>query len=161
MPDLVEKLNALLKSKSWKIATAESCTGGLIAAAITDKSGSSAMFDRGFVTYSNEAKQDLLGVSKQTLDTQGAVSPETAREMVEGALDKTAVDIAVSVTGVAGPTGGTPEKPVGLVYIAAKTRAGDIKIQQHFFKGDRQAVRAQTVDAAFQLLIDIIEDKAA
>ena len=115
---LVERLAAQLLRQHWMLATAESCTGGLIAGACTDLSGSSNWFERGFVTYSNAAKTELLGVDAQLIERQGAVSEPVARAMAEGALRHSAAQLAVAVTGVAGPTGGTPDKPVGLVWFA-------------------------------------------
>lgn len=140
----------LLKKHHLKVTTAESCTGGMVAASITDVSGSSEFFDAGVVTYSNEAKAALLGVSKKTLDSYGAVSPNTACEMAEGALKLSGADIAISVTGIAGPTGGTDEKPVGLVYIGLSGKGGTVSYK-NIFSGDRAAVRKQTVDRAFEL----------
>ena len=127
------------------IVGAESCTGGLIATVLTSVSGSSAWVDRGFVTYSNEAKMELLGVSAKTLDDFGAVSEETAREMAIGALKASRATMAFSVTGVAGPTGGTAAKPVGMVCFGFATTAGVIAFTHHF-KGDRSAVREQSVN---------------
>lgn len=148
-------LSTLLRSKSFKLATAESCTGGMISAAMTDLSGSSDVFDRGFVTYSNQAKINMLGVLPKTLDLYGAVSEETVREMAAGALKNSLADISIAVTGIAGPTGGTEQKPVGLVYIgvANKDRLYAFK---HIFKGNRSEVRQQTVNSALQHLSDII-----
>lgn len=145
-------LSRKLRLKGWKLATAESCTGGLIAAAITGLAGSSAIFDRGFVTYSNEAKHDHLGVSLNTLNQFGAVSREVASEMVMGLLDHSASDIAVSVTGIAGPSGGTDEKPVGLVYIGTAIKGGAPHVTKNIFEGDRAAIRAQAVDMALTQL---------
>jgi nicotinamide-nucleotide amidase len=152
------------KAAGCMIATAESCTGGLIAAAITDIAGASAVFDRGFVTYSNAAKIDLLGVSATTLDAHGAVSPQTAMEMAAGALARSGVHLAVSVTGIAGPGGGSPEKTVGLVYIGVAA-AGLVDVRE-LRLGDigRPAIRATTVDAALSALLqalDGIVDQAA
>ena len=127
------------------IVGAESCTGGLIAAVLTSVSGSSAWVDRGFVTYSNEAKIEMLGVSAKTLDAFGAVSEETAREMAAGALKSSRATKAYSVTGVAGPTGGTAAKPVGMVCFSFATVNGVISFTHHF-KGDRGAVREQSVN---------------
>jgi nicotinamide-nucleotide amidase len=124
---------------------AESCTGGLIAATITSVSGSSSWFDRGFVTYSNEAKMTMLGVKRRTLDAHGAVSEETAREMAAGALANSNATIAFSVTGVAGPTGGSPKKPVGMVCFGFATKNETRTTTQHF-QGDRAAVREQSVE---------------
>ncbi|MBP6528517.1 MAG: CinA family protein [Burkholderiales bacterium] len=127
------------------IAGAESCTGGLISAVLTGVSGSSAWVDRGFVTYSNEAKMELLGVLPGTLDTYGAVSEETAREMARGALSRSGASIAYSVTGVAGPTGGTASKPVGMVCFGFAT-ADDVFTATQYFAGDRNSVREQSVN---------------
>jgi PncC family amidohydrolase len=152
---MIENLNKLLRSKKLKLTTAESCTGGLISAAITEVAGSSDIFDRGFVTYSNEAKIAMLGVSLITLETYGAVSEQTAGEMVKGALKNSLSDVAVSVTGIAGPSGGTPEKPVGLVYIGIANKQ-ETKVFKHIFKGNRSEVRQQTVEKVFQHLSDFI-----
>jgi nicotinamide-nucleotide amidase len=151
---LAELLGRTLHGLGWTVATAESCTGGLIAGAITDIPGSSAWFDRGFVTYSNEAKIELLGVSPTTLDTQGAVSEAAARERVSGALRNSGATIAVAVTGIAGPAGGTPAKPVGLVWLAWGRRDGPVEALSEHFRGDRAAVRAATVRRALEGLIE-------
>jgi nicotinamide-nucleotide amidase len=153
-PWLAERLGRILNERGWTVATAESCTGGLIAGAITDIAGSSAWFDRGFVTYSNEAKVDMLGVSTTTLDAHGAVSEATAREMVSGALARSDATIAVAVTGIAGPAGGTPAKPVGLVWLAWGRRDGRVDARSEHFEGDRAAVRAATVEQALEGLIE-------
>ena len=136
------------------MATAESCTGGMIAASITDVAGSSSVLDRGFVTYSNEAKQDMLGVSLATLQAHGAVSRQTAIEMAEGALARSRADLAVSVTGIAGPDGGSAEKPVGLVHMAVARRGGGTAHRELRF-GDigRDQVRTATVVEALKALI--------
>lgn len=137
-------------------ATAESCTGGLISAAITSISGSSAWFDRGFVTYTNEAKQDLLNVPKQILEQYGAVSVQTAAYMVNGAINNSKADFAVSVTGIAGPTGGTKEKPVGTVCIAFKHRSWEYaQVKCHHFSGNRSQVRLQTAMHALKGLLTL------
>jgi len=130
------------------LVTAESCTGGWIAKMLTDLPGSSAWFDAGVVTYSYEAKQALLGVDPRTLEHVGAVSEETALEMVSGALARFGAGVAVAVTGIAGPSGGTPDKPVGTVWIAWKRRGGYAHAQLFHFAGDREAVRRRTVAAA-------------
>ncbi|MEP7185648.1 MAG: CinA family protein [Rhodanobacter sp.] len=130
------------------LVTAESCTGGWIAKALTDLPGSSAWFEAGLVTYSYRAKETLLGVNPRTLETTGAVSEETALEMVSGALARFGAGLAVAVTGVAGPTGGTVEKPVGTVWVSWKRRGGYGHAQMFHFSGDREAVRRQTVAAA-------------
>jgi nicotinamide-nucleotide amidase len=153
--DLAAALGRALESRGWKLATAESCTGGLVAGAVTDVAGSSAWFERGFVTYSNEAKIELLGVRPETLVVHGAVSEPTAREMVEGALARSRADVAVAVTGIAGPGGGTPEKPVGLVWLAWATRGGPVASAAHSLPGDRAAVRDATVVLALQGVLDL------
>jgi nicotinamide-nucleotide amidase len=147
-------LGRALAARGLKAATAESCTGGLIAGAITDVAGSSAWFDRGFVTYSNEAKVELLGVRPETLARFGAVSEATARAMVAGALERSRADIAVAVTGIAGPDGGTADKPVGLVWLAWGVRNGEVEAASCHFPGDRAAVREATVAFALEGLIE-------
>jgi len=146
-----ETLLAAYRAKGWKIATAESCTGGLIAAALTAIAGSSDVVDRGFVTYSNEAKAELLGVDPALIERVGAVSEDVARAMAAGALQRSRADAAVSVTGVAGPGGGSAEKPVGLVWFGLATQAG-VTAESVVFPGDRSQVRAQTVAHALALL---------
>jgi len=137
------------------VATAESCTGGLIAGALTDIAGSSAVIDRGFVTYTNQAKIDMLGVKSATLDAFGAVSRETALQMVHGALFRSRASFAVAVTGIAGPGGGSPEKPVGLVHLAVKSRAGHA-LHREMRYGDigREQVRMATVRTALEMILD-------
>lgn len=144
---------ATYRERNWMIATAESCTGGMIAGALTEISGSSAVFDRGFVTYTNQAKMDLIGVSRLTLDAFGAVSRETALQMVQGALMRSGADIAVAVTGIAGPGGGSAEKPVGLVHLALKARRGIMEHREMRY-GDigRDQVRLATVRTALEML---------
>jgi nicotinamide-nucleotide amidase len=141
-------LGARLREQRHTLVTAESCTGGWIAKVLTDIEGSSAWFDCGLATYSYEAKQALLGVSPLTLEHFGAVSRETVLEMVSGALVHSGASVAVAVTGIAGPTGGTPEKPVGTVWIAWKQRGGYPRAEVFHFDGNREAVRRQTVLAA-------------
>ncbi len=142
---LAEHIGKVCVAEERIIVGAESCTGGLIAAVLTSVSGSSVWLDRGFVTYSNEAKMEMLGVSPTTLDTFGAVSEETAREMAIGALKASRAAMAYSVTGVAGPTGGTAAKPVGMVCFGFATANG-VESFTHHFKGDRSAVREQSVN---------------
>ena len=154
IPELSIALGATLAARHWTAATAESCTGGLVAGAITDTAGSSGWFDRGFVTYSNEAKIELLGVLPETLDRFGAVSEQTAREMVTGALERSRADIAVAVTGIAGPAGGTADKPVGLVWFAWGVRGGAVEAVSHQFPGDRAAVREASVALALGGMLD-------
>jgi nicotinamide-nucleotide amidase len=153
----VDKLNDKLFEKKWLLATAESCTGGMISASITCKAGSSRVFDRGFVTYSNEAKMDMLGVPEETLSEFGAVSEETVIEMTKGALKHSRAHIAVSVTGIAGPDGGTAQKPVGLVYIGYGLKGGVVQSTKHLFKGNREEVRTQTTKEALKHLLSIIK----
>ncbi|HTC25708.1 CinA family protein [Dyella sp.] len=140
------------------LVTAESCTGGWIAKTLTDLPGSSAWFDAGVVTYSYDAKASLLGVSRATLEHNGAVSEETALEMVSGALDRFGAGVAVAVTGIAGPTGGTPDKPVGTVWISWQRRGGAPRAKRFHFSGDRDAVRRQTVAAALIGLRETLAD---
>ena len=148
--ELAQQLGQLLKSKEKKIATAESCTGGWIAQMITEVSGSSAWFDRGFVTYSNAAKMQMLGVKPETLEKFGAVSVQTATEMVAGTLAHSDADCAIAVTGIAGPDGGTAEKPVGTVFIAWADKNKDVKVVQKKLMGNRHQIRRQTVKIALQ-----------
>ncbi|MCW5771961.1 MAG: CinA family protein [Rhodospirillaceae bacterium] len=136
-----------------KVATAESCTGGMVAAALTAVAGSSDVFERGFVVYSNAAKTDLLGVPADLVRTQGAVSHAVAAAMAEGALAHSQADVAVSITGIAGPGGGSADKPVGLVYIGAAARGHPAIVERHVFAGDRAAVRAASAERALTLLL--------
>lgn len=155
---LAEKLVTLAREKNITFGTAESCTGGLISAAVTDISGASAVFWGGIVSYDNRVKEHLLGVEHETLVTLGAVSAKTAEQMALGAVRALSVDFAVSVTGIAGPGGGTPEKPVGLVYIAVASTKGVITVKENHFKGEREEVRRQTVETALSMLISAIEE---
>lgn len=148
----------LCKSKKLTLATAESCTGGLVAAALSEIPGSSLVLDRGFVTYSNEAKQQMLGVTPATIDVYGAVSTECAEEMAKGALAHASVDLAISVTGIAGPTGAVRGKPIGLVYFCAASRSG--RVIAHYRKyGDigRANVRRECVLQALAMLQELAE----
>ncbi|MFB3897010.1 MAG: competence/damage-inducible protein A [bacterium] len=145
-------IGSLLRHKKLRLAIAESCTGGLIANRITNISGSSDYFDRGLVVYSNQAKQDLLGVPKETIKNHGAVSEPTAISMVQGLLKQTKADIGISVTGIAGPTGGTPDKPVGLVYIALATANRYQHCVKYNFNGDREMIKWRTSQVALNLL---------
>ena len=151
--DMATRVLAELRAKDLMLATAESCTGGLIAALLTDVPGASHNFDRGFVTYSNHAKHDMLGVAKAVLISSGAVSEPVARAMAQGVLTHSRADVAVAVTGVAGPGGGTPQKPVGLVHIAAARKGRAVLHEAHQF-GDigRDEVRFKSVEAALNLL---------
>lgn len=149
---IIEEFSA----RGLTVATAESCTGGLIAGALTEISGSSAVVDRGFVTYSNVAKHEMIGVSEEMLAQFGAVSKETALEMVEGALKAAGTSLAVAVTGIAGPGGGSPEKPVGLVHLAAASKTGKlIHREMRYSDLGRTAIRLATVRTALEMLLDV------
>lgn len=150
-----EKLVKILMEKGLSISTAESCTGGLIAGTIVNVAGASAVFNEGFVTYSNEAKEKRLGVSHDTLENKGAVSEETVKEMAQGLRRVTGADVAIVSSGIAGPDGGTEEKPVGLVYLCCST-GNELYVSKNIFKGDRQQVREQAVRTAIELVIDSI-----
>ena len=144
---------ATLKARGQKLCTVESCTGGMISAAITQYSGSSAVFDYGFVTYANEAKTALVGVDAGLLAQMGAVSLDVAQAMAEGGLERSGADFCLSVTGIAGPTGGSTDKPVGLVFIGLASKASPTQVQKHLFEdGGRQNIREQATLAAFNLL---------
>ena len=151
--ELATRLGALLVQRKWRVATAESCTGGLLAGAITDVAGSSGWFERGFVTYSNDAKVEMLSVDVGTLTAHGAVSEPTAREMAAGALQRSGADLAIAVTGVAGPTGGSAAKPVGLVCFGLGCRDGRVESWTERFAGDREAVREAAVTRALDALV--------
>lgn len=155
---LAEQVAAAALRQRLMLVTAESCTGGWIAKTLTDLPGSSAWFDAGVVTYSYGAKEALLGVNPRTLERTGAVSEETALEMVSGALARFGAGMAVAVTGIAGPTGGTPDKPVGTVWVGWKRRGGYAHAQLFRFDGDREAVRRQTVAAALKGVLKDLTD---
>ncbi len=147
----------MLKSHGLLLATAESCTGGGVAQAVTEVAGSSAWFERGFVTYSNLSKQQMLGVSAETLRQHGAVSELTVREMVAGALQHSAAQVALAVSGIAGPDGGTADKPVGTVWFAWGVKDGATHAQRHRLDGDRAEVRARSVHIALQGVLDLLD----
>ena len=153
--ELCARLAEALLARGWKLATAESCTGGLIAAACTERSGSSDWFERGFVTYSNAAKTESLGVDAALIEQQGAVSEVVARAMAFGALRHSQAQVAVSVTGVAGPTGGSAAKPVGTVWFGFHVD-GRLTSETRVFPGDRAAVRSATVRHALQRLVEFL-----
>jgi len=155
---LARRVGARLKKGKLKLATAESCTGGWIAQAVTSVAGSSEWFERGFVTYSNEAKKELLGVRARTLSSHGAVSEETAREMASGALARSRAQVAIAVTGVAGPGGGTRSKPVGTVCLAWSRKKRTPESVVRHFRGSREAIRRQSVAFALQGLLDRLEE---
>lgn len=145
----------LMLKRQWMLTTAESCTGGMIAAACTDLAGSSSWFERGFVTYSNEAKSDMLGVPAELIATHGAVSEPVARAMASGALQNSRAQVALSVTGIAGPSGGSPDKPVGTVWFGWATPDG-VWSEIQRFDGDRAAVRAATVHHSITRLLVLL-----
>ncbi|TRL41492.1 CinA family protein [Rhizobium straminoryzae] len=159
--DILDQAKAIIRhyaALGQRIATAESCTGGMIAGALTEISGSSAVVDRGFVTYSNAAKMDLVGVTPATLDRFGAVSRETALQMARGALFRSLADSAVAVTGIAGPGGGSAEKPVGLVHLAAMSRKGTL-LHREMRYGDlgRDGIRTATIRTALEMLAELVQ----
>jgi len=153
---IVPVLADALRQAGLKIATAESCTGGLIAGACTTIAGSSDWFERGFVTYSNEAKTEMLGVDSALIDAHGAVSEPVARAMAEGAIARSRAQLAVAVTGVAGPTGGSPSKPVGTVWLAWAGAGQATRTELLTLAGDRRAIREQTVQHALQRLLEVV-----
>jgi nicotinamide-nucleotide amidase len=153
--DIARKLGAALKAKGLKLATAESCTGGWVAMALTAIPGSSEWFERGYVTYSNEAKREDLGVAEQTLRRHGAVSEQVAREMAAGTLKRARAQVALAITGVAGPTGGTADKPVGLVCFAW-AHGSKITSETRRFDGDRESVRRQSVLHALERATELL-----
>lgn len=151
-----ENLSEALLAHKLTLVAAESCTGGMISAAMTDLPGSSKVFERGFVTYSNQSKQDLLGVPSDILINKGAVSAQCAKAMVLGALDNSAANIAVSVTGIAGPGGGSEQKPIGLVYIGVCLKGSEPVVHECHFSGSRHDIRTSTCNKVFALLIEAI-----
>lgn len=151
---LAAALGAALQARGWQCATAESCTGGLVAGAITAIAGSSVWFERGFVTYTNESKREMLGIPAEVLEVHGAVSEPVARAMAAGALAQSTADLAVAVTGVAGPGGGTAAKPVGMVCFAWAVRGSTPQVATHHLPGDRAAVREAAVAVALRGLVD-------
>jgi nicotinamide-nucleotide amidase len=153
---LAETVLDLCRRRGWKLATAESCTGGMVAAALTDIAGSSDVVERGFVTYSNDAKIELLGVPSALIGQHGAVSEEVARAMATGALMHAPVELAVAITGIAGPGGGSATKPVGLVHFSAARKGGAVVTEHQIFTGDRDQVRAAATRRAIELLIEQI-----
>jgi nicotinamide-nucleotide amidase len=156
MDVLALQAGSALKSHGLKLVTAESCTGGGVAQAVTDVAGSSSWFERGFITYSNLSKQQMLGVSEETLRQHGAVSEATVREMVAGALANSAAQVATAVSGIAGPDGGTQDKPVGTVWFAWGIKQGLTMARVHHLAGDRSEVRARAVDIALQGVIELL-----
>ena len=155
MEMLAAQVGEMLKSHGLMLAAAESCTGGGVAQAITEIPGSSDWFERGFVTYANASKVEMLGVREETLRQHGAVSEATVREMAEGALRHSHAHISLAVSGIAGPAGGTPEKPVGTVFFAWSVRGDATHARKHFLTGNRAEIRAQSVRIALQGLLEI------
>lgn len=154
---LAQQVLDLAREAGIMVTAAESCTGGLVMAALTDPAGASEMVDRGFVTYSNAAKSEMLGVAPELIEAHGAVSQEVARAMAEGALARSDAGLAVSITGIAGPGGGSADKPVGLVWFAlARTGAPAITVEKRFADMDRAGIRAASVETALQLLTDAL-----
>ena len=149
---LVLQVGEQFKSRGIKLVTAESCTGGGLAFSITSISGSSDWFDRGVVSYSNQSKEELLGVNRLTLETFGSVSAETAREMAEGALSRSHAQVSIALTGIAGPKGGTHNKPVGTVWIACAQTNASTQVVHHLISGERDIVREKSIEAALQIL---------
>ncbi len=158
MEQLVIEIGEELKKREWKLVTAESCTGGGVAYAITSVSGSSDWFERGLVTYSNLAKEELLGVKSTTLNTFGAVSEQTAQAMAEGALQHSQAQVSVAITGIAGPSGGTANKPVGTVWFAWASIHAKTKTHLETLSGNREAVREQSVHIALKNLLAFIKN---
>lgn len=156
--ELEEHLVRLLKEKNMTVSTAESCTGGLIAGAIINAAGASDVLNEGYITYSNEAKERLVGVNRETLEKFGAVSEETAREMALGAAKAAGSSVGLSSTGIAGPGGGTKEKPVGLIYIGCSIN-GEVKVKKLQFHGNRMENRLHTVEEVLKLAAEILENK--
>ena len=156
---LSEQVAAAALARGWRLATAESCTGGWLAKCLTDVAGSSRWFERGFVTYSNAAKVQQLAVDAAALDQHGAVSAETALGMASGCLGVSGVDLAVAVTGIAGPDGGTAAKPVGLVWFALAGRERPARSEQHHFAGSREAIRRASVALALGLLREALSGR--
>ena len=152
---LAAKVGEMLSSRGLMLATAESCTGGGVAEAVTEIPGSSEWFERGFITYANQAKVEMLGVQEDTLRLHGAVSEAVVREMAEGALRHSHAHISLAVSGIAGPGGGTPEKPVGTVFFAWSVRNGETRAHKLLFAGNRAEIRAQSVRIALQGLLEI------
>ncbi|MFH1493324.1 MAG: nicotinamide-nucleotide amidase [Pseudomonadota bacterium] len=154
---LAEETGQALKARGWMLATAESCTGGWVGEAVTAVPGSSVWYDRGFITYTNASKQEMLGVQAETLAQHGAVSEETVREMAAGVLRHSQAHISLSISGIAGPTGGSPDKPVGTVCFAWCIKNGPLKSERRIFAGDRHAVRQQAVSHALRGVLALLQ----
>ena len=154
--ELSREVGRRLRAAGLLLSTAESCTGGWVSKVLTDVAGSSGWFDRGFVTYSNEAKLDMLGVPSETLTRHGAVSEPAVREMAEGALRNSRSQVAVAISGIAGPEGGSAEKPVGTVWLAWAVRGRETRSERVVLAGDRSAVRGQAVELALRGILDVV-----
>ena len=159
--ELAVQAGQCLAQRGWMLVTAESCTGGWVGQAVTAVSGSSAWYERGYITYSNTSKSEMLGVQQATLDRHGAVSPQTAQEMAIGALNRSHAQISVSITGIAGPDGGTAMKPVGMVCFAWAARDGLVQQETRYFTGNREAIRRQAVATALQGILRLAGDTTA
>lgn len=159
--ELIDRIAVALIQRRERMGTAESCTGGLIAAACTELAGSSQWFERGIVSYSNQAKTELLGVPAALIEQHGAVSGEVAQHMARGLIAHAPVDWALAVTGIAGPSGGSAAKPVGTVWLALLHAGEPVKVWQEFFNGNRHEVRIATLRAGLMALCEALEDKAA
>jgi nicotinamide-nucleotide amidase len=159
--ELAVALGDALRARHLRVATAESCTGGLVAGAITSVAGSSEWFERGFITYSNEAKHEMLGVPHALIETHGAVSEAVARAMAEGALARSTADCAAAVTGVAGPGGGSAAKPVGMVCFGFALRGSETRVETRRFPGDRAAVRDASVEESLSGLVALVGERSA
>ena len=159
--ELAVQAGQCLAQRGWMLVTAESCTGGWVGQAVTAVSGSSAWYERGYITYSNTSKSEMLGVQQATLDRHGAVSPQIAREMAIGALNRSHAQISVSITGIAGPDGGTAMKPVGMVCFAWAARDGLVQQETRYFTGNREAVRRQAVATALQGILRLAGEATA
>lgn len=155
---LAARVGERLQAAGWMLATAESCTGGWVAKVVTDIAGSSAWFDRGFVTYTNAAKRELLGVDSEVIRVHGAVSEATVREMAAAALARSAARISLAISGIAGPGGSTPDKPVGMVWFAWATGPGEVQSVHRLFHGDRETVRRQAVAFALEGVLERVVD---
>lgn len=154
----IQALGLALKKRQWKLVTAESCTGGGLAYFLTSIAGSSDWFERGFVTYSNASKEELLGVQAETLEQFGAVSEETALEMAMGAINQSAAQLSMAITGIAGPDGGSPQKPVGTVWFGWKAGFAEPEAKKFQFSGDRSEIREQSIQVAIKQLLACLED---
>lgn len=159
LTQLANAVGKQFKNRGWKIITAESCTGGGLAYALTSITGSSGWFERGLVSYSNTSKEELLGVNSATLTTFGSVSAQTAQEMAEGALRRSQAQVSIAITGIAGPEGGTLDKPVGTVWIAYATTMAATQIAHRLFLGGRASIREQSIETALQILLNITDEE--